>query len=273
MARPCFSKRFAPVGIALAALMIAGAGVPQPLDLKDKPKPESGPASVVKGLSSDLKKPKLDVAECADAWSLTGNANSHWGVNFLGTNDDQPLVFKTNGVEGMILTKTHELWVKRLSISPSPSSSNPVSLSYGERGPLYITDRSGWANLAVGGIVFADGTVQRTAVMKGDKGDQGANGDPGIPGKNGVDGKNGKDGTAGKDGAQGPPGPAIKTVAACFSNAAYDLRCGCKDPIQEQSVGGGQCEAVAEVGRCNAIASGSPGDRYLTYALCCVCRP
>ena len=245
--------------------MIAGAGDAQPIDLKDRLKPDNRPGFDVKGPASDLNKKPY-------SWLLKGNANSDWGVNFIGTTDDQPLVFKTNGVDGMILTKTQELWVKRLSVGPRVGA--PVTFSFGEKGPLYITHTGQWADVAVGGVIFADGTVQRTALMKGDKGDQGAKGDagiPGLPGRNGVDGKNGKDGTAGKDGAQGPPGPPVKTVAACFSNTTYDMRCGCKDPILENSVGGGQCDAVADAGRCDAI--GSPGGSHSTYALCCVCRP
>lgn len=35
------------------------------------------------------------------SWSLTGNANTSVGINFLGTTDAQPLLFKTNGSERM----------------------------------------------------------------------------------------------------------------------------------------------------------------------------
>lgn len=34
-------------------------------------------------------------------WSLTGNANTNSGVNFLGTRDDNPLIIKTNNAESM----------------------------------------------------------------------------------------------------------------------------------------------------------------------------
>jgi Chaperone of endosialidase len=39
----------------------------------------------------------------ASGWSLTGNAGTSPGTDFLGTTDDQPLVFKTNGSERMRL--------------------------------------------------------------------------------------------------------------------------------------------------------------------------
>ena len=37
----------------------------------------------------------------ANAWSLLGNRSTSQGTNFLGTTDNQPLVFKTNGAEAM----------------------------------------------------------------------------------------------------------------------------------------------------------------------------
>ena len=35
------------------------------------------------------------------SWKLTGNAGTNPAVNFLGTNDNRPLIIKTNGVEAM----------------------------------------------------------------------------------------------------------------------------------------------------------------------------
>jgi hypothetical protein len=39
----------------------------------------------------------------AGGWGLSGNAGTTPGTNFVGTSDNQPLVFKTNGAEGMRL--------------------------------------------------------------------------------------------------------------------------------------------------------------------------
>ncbi|SDQ11447.1 hypothetical protein SAMN05421664_0558 [Chryseobacterium soldanellicola] len=39
-------------------------------------------------------------------WSLTGNAGTNPGTNFIGTTDNQPLVFKTNNQEWIKLTTT-----------------------------------------------------------------------------------------------------------------------------------------------------------------------
>ncbi len=42
----------------------------------------------------------------AQAWSLTGNAGTTPGVNFLGTTDNKTLVFKTNNTGRMRITNT-----------------------------------------------------------------------------------------------------------------------------------------------------------------------
>jgi len=43
------------------------------------------------------------------SWSLTGNSGTTAGTNFIGTIDNQPLVFKTNNSEWMRVTPTGEL--------------------------------------------------------------------------------------------------------------------------------------------------------------------
>ncbi|MBC7845241.1 MAG: H-type lectin domain-containing protein [Flavobacterium sp.] len=43
------------------------------------------------------------------SWSLLGNTGTTAGTNFIGTTDNQPLVFKTNGTEWMRVTETGEL--------------------------------------------------------------------------------------------------------------------------------------------------------------------
>jgi hypothetical protein len=40
-----------------------------------------------------------------NAWKLTGNNSTQPGTNFIGTTDDKDLVFKTNGIERLRLTK------------------------------------------------------------------------------------------------------------------------------------------------------------------------
>ncbi|MGE3799458.1 MAG: beta strand repeat-containing protein [Candidatus Kapaibacterium sp.] len=45
----------------------------------------------------------------ANAWSLTGNASTSPGTNFLGTTDLQPVAFRTNNVERMRLGTNYQL--------------------------------------------------------------------------------------------------------------------------------------------------------------------
>lgn len=45
----------------------------------------------------------------ANAWSLTGNASTSPGTNFLGTTDLQPVAFRTNSVERMRLGTNYQL--------------------------------------------------------------------------------------------------------------------------------------------------------------------
>jgi hypothetical protein len=40
-----------------------------------------------------------------NAWSLNGNSDTRPGINFIGTTDSKDLVFKTNGIERLRLTK------------------------------------------------------------------------------------------------------------------------------------------------------------------------
>ncbi|PKF74825.1 hypothetical protein [Chryseobacterium sp. PMSZPI] len=45
----------------------------------------------------------------AQAWNTTGNAGTNPTANFIGTTDNQPLVFKTNNIENMKLSPTGRL--------------------------------------------------------------------------------------------------------------------------------------------------------------------
>lgn len=41
----------------------------------------------------------------AQSWNLTGNSGTNSSTNFLGTTDNQPLVFKTNNIEKLRITE------------------------------------------------------------------------------------------------------------------------------------------------------------------------
>ena len=51
---------------------------------------------------SDYMKPDCVVGHIIDKWDVSGNAGTT-AANFIGTTDAQPLMFKTNGVQNMIL--------------------------------------------------------------------------------------------------------------------------------------------------------------------------
>ena len=50
-------------------------------------------------------KPDCVLGQNIDKWDLSGNAGTT-AVNFFGTTDAQPLRFKTNGVQNMIIDTT-----------------------------------------------------------------------------------------------------------------------------------------------------------------------
>lgn len=151
-------------------------------------------------------------------WYVSGNAATNPQVNFIGTIDGQPLVFKTSNLEQMRIGADGVTWLRRLLIgyaasgggrpqTPSIEFYSPpynVSISSPSPGMLSIGRQSGATGVALevngdvrtqgkisstGGIVFPDGTVQTTAkINKGDKGDPGPAGPPGPQGPAGSGG-------------------------------------------------------------------------------------
>src|SRR4051794_4770984 len=52
------------------------------------------------------------LVKAQSSWSITGNSNIIGsGANFIGTRNSQPLIFKTNNVERMRLTKNGKLGI------------------------------------------------------------------------------------------------------------------------------------------------------------------
>lgn len=47
----------------------------------------------------------------SEAWTLLGNSNTNPSVNFLGTTDNQDLVFRTNSIEKMRVTSTGSIGI------------------------------------------------------------------------------------------------------------------------------------------------------------------
>ncbi len=60
-------------------------------------------------------------------WSLTGNSGTTAGTNFLGTTDDQPLVFKTNATENMRLLTNGNLGIGTTSPTNALSFGNAAN--------------------------------------------------------------------------------------------------------------------------------------------------
>jgi len=75
----------------------------------------------------------------ANNWSLTGNAGTTAGTNFLGTTDSQDLIFKTNNLERLRITQTG-----RLDFSNTSGSNTNIFLKGGNE------TTTGGNNIALG---------------------------------------------------------------------------------------------------------------------------
>ena len=113
-------------------------------------------------------------AAAGTVWSLTGNAGTTPATNFLGTTDNQSLVFKTNNTEWMRLDTSG-----RLGLGTTPSTGAPLTI----RGTgassewLQLMDSSGvnqWhLNYSSGGLNFAETGVTDYRLFLEDGGDVG----------------------------------------------------------------------------------------------------
>src|SRR5690606_6270562 len=71
----------------------------------------------------------------ASGWALTGNAGTDGGpTNFLGTTDDQPLVFKTNNVSRVRITSKGQI--------ETLNTKNSVFLGQGAGAQVYVPSAS-----------------------------------------------------------------------------------------------------------------------------------
>jgi hypothetical protein len=68
----------------------------------------------------------------SNAWALVGNAGTNHNVNFIGTSDNQPAIFKANGNEGLRIDSTgnvgigHKTFSARLSLFGNASYTKPL---------------------------------------------------------------------------------------------------------------------------------------------------
>jgi len=146
------------------------------------------------------------------SWTLNGNSGTNDKVNYLGTTDAQGLVIRTHGKERILVGDT------------GTEILNPLDLNAFLR--------------------FADGSIQRTAALKGDKGVQGPIGPPGPKGDTGD---------------QGPPGPrAYGTYAVCM-NGSTNCNCGAAKLLTTTGHTPA-CSVTSDTGSCSGES-------------CCVCAP
>jgi hypothetical protein len=72
----------------------------------------------------------LTFQEDATDWRLVGNTSTNASTNFLGTTDNQPLVFRTNNTERMRILSDGQVWINTTSaLSPSDNVVNILSLT------------------------------------------------------------------------------------------------------------------------------------------------
>jgi len=75
-----------------------------------------------------LKGDKGDPGDASNAWRLTGNAGTNAAINFMGTTDNQDVIFKRNNLEKMVLG-TSELFVaENLFVKKNITTSGRVQL-------------------------------------------------------------------------------------------------------------------------------------------------
>ena len=89
-------------------------------------------------------------------WSLTGNAGTTAGANFIGTTDNVPLVFKqANTVSGIINNSLNSVSLGYASIPLSSTGSSNSALGHG----ALNSNTSGYNNSAIGSYALLSNTI------------------------------------------------------------------------------------------------------------------
>ena len=82
------------------------------------------------GDPKDLLHGDLTFKQDATDWRLVGNTGTNASTNFLGTTDNQPLVFRTDNTERMRILSDGLVWINTTSaLSPSNNVVNVLSLT------------------------------------------------------------------------------------------------------------------------------------------------
>jgi hypothetical protein len=106
------------------------------------------------GDPKDLLHGDLTFKQDATDWRLVGNTGTNASTNFLGTTDNQPLVFRTNNTERMRILSDGLLWINTTSaLSPSNNVVNILSLTgASDRALTARSDTIGIYGEATGGL-------------------------------------------------------------------------------------------------------------------------
>jgi len=120
------------------------------------------------GDPKDLLHGDLTFKQDATDWRLVGNTGTNASTNFLGTTDNQPLVFRTNNTERMRVLTNGRIWINTTSdLTPDNNIVNILSQTGG--GDRALTARSdtigiygevtGGLGPGVAGVYSPDATV------------------------------------------------------------------------------------------------------------------
>jgi hypothetical protein len=120
------------------------------------------------GDPKDLLHGDLTFKQDATDWRLVGNTGTNESANFLGTTDNQPLVFRTNNTERMRVLTNGRIWINTTSdLTPDNNIVNILSQTGG--GDRALTARSdtigiygevtGGLGPGVAGVYSPDATV------------------------------------------------------------------------------------------------------------------
>ncbi|MGN7885728.1 tail fiber domain-containing protein [Dyadobacter endophyticus] len=90
--------------------------------------------------------PIWSVSSGGNAWNLTGNADSNPNINYIGTADGQPLIFRTSATERMRMKSTGEIGI---------GTNNPQQILH-VQGVARVTGSSGTSTAIMGRDGFGD---------------------------------------------------------------------------------------------------------------------
>jgi hypothetical protein len=121
------------------------------------------------GDPKDLLHGDLTFKQDATDWRLVGNTGTNASTNFLGTTDNQPLVFRTNNTERMRILSDGLVWINTTSaLNPSNNVVNILSLTgASDRALTARSDTIGIYGEVTGGLGPGVGGVYSSTATEG----------------------------------------------------------------------------------------------------------